>query len=128
MSNLTGRPTIGQKIPKPPKAAKAVRKVSAKRAAYLASPERAAGKAHMAVAAALPCIACGAWPVEVHHEWDLSNPKSDMRVLPLCPMHHRREYGEQARHYASGRHFFAAYGSADELLGRVAKIIAAQAR
>jgi hypothetical protein len=69
----------------------------------------------MARVAALGCLVCGAWPVELHH---LPDPRSDWRVIPLCPMHHRREYGPQAYHY-SRRNFNARHGSDEELLARV---------
>jgi hypothetical protein len=41
-----------------------------------------------------------------------------MRVIALCPRHHRREFGPGAFHY-SPRAFYEAHGSADELLARV---------
>lgn len=109
-----------QKKPKPDKKPrKPLPRFSAKRKAYLSSPERAEGKAHMARVAQLPCMVCGAWPVEVHH---LPDPRSDMRVIPLCPQHHRREYGTGAYHY-SRRAFNAAHGSDADLLARVAEMI-----
>jgi hypothetical protein len=73
----------------------------------------------MARVAELPCLVCGAWIVEVHH---LPYPRSDMRVIPLCPQHHRREYGAGAYHY-SRRAFNALHGSDAELLARVAAMI-----
>ena len=93
---------------------KPIPKVSAKRAAYLASPERTAGKAHMARVALQHCLVCGAWPVDVHH---LPSPRNDLRTIPLCPFHHRKEYGPQAYHY-SRRNFNALHGSDEELLAR----------
>ena len=106
---------------KPLKAKAPMRKRSRKREAYLAGPEREAGKAHMGRVAQLPCIVCGAWPTEVHHDPD---PRSDMRVIPLCPRHHRREFGPQALHY-NRRAFHEQHGSpenmmrwVDEMLGR----------
>lgn len=123
MSNLAGLPPLGQKQPSVKKARrKAVRRLSAKRAAYLASPERQEGLAHMGRVAQLRCIVCGAWPVEVHHE---ETPKSDFRVLPLCPPHHRREFGEGAYHY-SPRAFYAAHGDSKLLLAKVADALAGE--
>lgn len=123
MSNLANRPPLGQK---PPKAAKkprkAVRKVSAKLAAYLASDARVDGLAHMARVAELPCLICGARPVEVHH---FPDPRSDMRVGPLCPPHHRREFGSGAYHY-SRRAFNDLHGSDDELMARTDAMLAAK--
>ena len=88
---------------------------SDKRAAYMASDERQRGLEHMARVKALPCLVCGARPVEVHH---LPHPRSDFRTVPLCPRHHRTEYGPQAYHY-SRRNFNARHGSDEELLARV---------
>ena len=120
--NLAGKGPLGQKAAKPEaKQRKPMRRVSRKRAEYLASPERVEGKTHMANVAMLHCLVCGAWPVEVHHE---GTPRSDMRVLPLCSRHHRREFGPGAFHY-SKRAFYDLHGSSDELLARVDQLLAA---
>jgi len=119
MAHLGGKGPLGQKQPKAAKVPKPVRKVSAKRAAYLASPERTAGKAHMALVALLPCLVCGAHGVEVHH---FGIPRNDMHVLPLCPRHHRREFGEGAYHY-SPKAFYAMHGDSASLLARVAAML-----
>ena len=121
MPDLAGRGPLGPKTGKPPKKPrKPLPKISAKRKAYLASDARKVGKAHMAAVAQLPCLVCGSWPVEVHH---LPDPRSDMRVIPLCPMHHRREFGPGAFHY-SPKAFYAAHGGPDQLLARVADMLA----
>lgn len=111
---------LGLKQPKPNQAKrKALPRVSKKRAAYLDSPEREAGKAHMARVARLYCIVCGAWPVEVHHE---GKPRSDMMCLPLCQRHHRREFGPGSYHY-SPKAFYAAHGPSSDLLESVRKML-----
>jgi hypothetical protein len=56
--------------------------------------------------------------VEVHH---LPDPRDDFRVIPLCPPHHRREFGPGAYHY-SRKAFNVAHGSDDELLARITKM------
>lgn len=115
-----GKGPLGQKPPKPEKKArKGLPRVSKKRAAYLASPERQIGKAHMGRVAMLPCLVCGAHPVEVHHE---TKPRNDMKCLPLCPPHHRREFGPGAYHY-SPKAFYAAHGSSEVLLKRVDELL-----
>lgn len=120
MGNFGGKPPLGLKPDKPPKVPrKAIPKQSAKRKAYMASDARADGVAHMGKVAALPCIICGARPVEVHHA---TKPRDDMKVLPLCPPHHKREFGPGAIHY-SPKAFHAAHGTVDELLARVAAMI-----
>ena len=122
VGDLAGKGPLGQKAAKPEaKQRKPMRRVSRKRAEYLASPEREAGKAHLANVAMLHCLVCGAWPVEVHH---VGTPRSDMRVLPLCPRHHKREFGPGAFHY-SKRAFYALHGSSDALLVRVEQLLAA---
>ena len=111
--NLTGQP-IYQKGQKPAKA-KGIRKVSAKRAAHNAQEREAGGEAHMLAVKALGCLICGVVPAEAHHLQ--GGTRSAFRTIPLCPFHHRREYGPQAYHY-SRRNFNAAHGSDDELLAR----------
>jgi hypothetical protein len=120
MPDLAGRQPLGLKQPKPAKKPrKPLPKRSAKRLAYLASDARQDGLAHMARVAQLPCLVCGARPVEVHHE---GKPRSDMRVLPLCPRHHRREYGPSAYHYSPNA-FYALHGPSEALLSRVAAML-----
>jgi hypothetical protein len=124
MADLAGRGPIGQKAPKPQKQRrKPISKRSKKKLAYLASQERQEGLAHMAAVAQLPCIVCGAWPVEVHH---MPNPRSDMRVVALCPPHHRREFGPGAYHFAPPA-FRDLHGS-DEFLLNAVKISLAGAQ
>lgn len=94
--NLLGKPPLGLKLQKPVNGT-------------------AECKRHMAAVARLNCLVCGAWPVEVHHE---SKPRNDMRVLPLCPKHHRREFGPGAYHY-SPRAFYEAHGDSKFLLAVV---------
>ena len=123
MTDLAMRGPLGQKQPSVKKARrKAIRRLSAKRAAYLASPERQEGLAHMGRVAQMRCIVCGAWPVEVHHE---EKPRNDFRVLPLCPPHHRREFGPGAYHY-SPRAFYAAHGDSKTLLAKVEDALAGE--
>ena len=105
---------------KPLRAKKPMRKRSPKREAYLASPERQRGLDRMARVAQLPCLVCGAHPVEVHH---LPDPRDDMRTVPLCRFHHRTEYGPQAYHY-SRPNFNAKHGSDDVLLRRTNELLA----
>lgn len=52
----------------------------------------AACREHMSLVAQLPCVICGATPVELHHvaHGRFSQRRaSDMDVIPLCPTHHR---------------------------------------
>jgi len=101
MSDLAGRGPLGQRAQKPINGTSAC-------------------KAHMGRVAGLSCLVCGAYAVEVHHE---GKPRNDMNVLPLCPAHHRREYGPGAYHY-SRRAFNEMHGSDDDLLARVAALLA----
>jgi hypothetical protein len=120
MPDLAGRGPLGQKPEKPPsKPRKRIRPVSPKRAARKAKEASEGARDYMARVALIPCLICGAWPVELHHE---AKPRSDWNVLPLCPAHHRREYGPGAYHY-SPRAFYAAHGSSAELLAKVARLL-----
>jgi len=128
------RGPLGQKPPKaekakrggisrasswPEKPRKALKPVSKKKAARKAAEAAMGAREHMAAVARLPCLVCGCYGVEVHHE---GFPRSDFNVLPLCPRHHRREFGEGARHY-SPQAFFALHGSPQFLLDKVAKML-----
>ena len=77
---------------------------------------------HMARVKALPCLVCGCHGVEVHHE---GKPRNDLQVLPLCPQHHRREYGPGAYHYLP-RAFYEAHGDSKFLLAVVADQLAGE--
>lgn len=116
--SLTGRPPYakGQNADRP---RKGLRQVSAKRAKLKATEKADGAWQHMERVKELPCLVCGVHGVEVHHE---GTPRSDWNVLPLCPPHHRREYGPQAYHY-SKRNFYAAHGTSEELLAKVAKML-----
>ena len=123
MNNLANLPPLGLKQPSIQKARrKAIRRLSKKRAAYLASPERQLGEAHMGRVAHMRCIVCGVYGVEVHHA---TKPRDDFMVLPLCPPHHRREFGPGAIHY-SPKAFHAAHGDVKFLLAKVADILAGE--
>lgn len=116
MAHLGGKGPLGLKPDKAPKGPrKAIPKQSAKRKAYMASQDRVDGLEHMGRVAEMPCLVCGSRPVEAHHA---TKPRDDMKVLPLCPPHHRREFGPGALHYSPNA-FYAAHGTVDELLARV---------
>lgn len=90
MPDLAGRPGLGLKQPKPPKQpCKPIPKISAKKRAHKAA-ERAAGAwEHMAWVKTHPCAACGApGPSEAHHVTGDKMPRSDFRVIALCPPCH----------------------------------------
>ena len=90
--NLGGKPPLGLKEPPPPKKPrKAVPRESKKRKGYKASPEGKAGREHMAKVAAMRCVCCGYWPVEVHHcisDRYGQRKASDFETVPLCWQHH----------------------------------------
>jgi hypothetical protein len=95
-------------------------KVSAKKRRHKAAEKALGAWEHMQSVKGLPCLVCGCYGVEVHH---LPSPRSDFRVIPLCPPHHRREYSTGSYHY-SRKAFNAAHGSDDALLARVAAMLA----
>lgn len=72
-------------------------------------------KAHKGRIAALPCIICGARPVEVAHvryacpasgkrETGMAEKPSDKWTLPMCPLHHR--IAPAAQHKMNEREFW----------------------
>lgn len=120
MTNLAGKPPLGLKQPKPPKEPrKPIPRVSAKKRAHKAAEKALGAWEHMAAVKALPCLVCGCYGVEVHHE---GKPRSDFNVLPLCPPHHRREFGPGSYHYSPSA-FYALHGTSEELLARVAVLL-----
>lgn len=88
--------------------------VSAKRRAHKAAEREAGGIEHMMRVKALGCLICHDPDAEAHH---LPGQRSAFRTIPLCPRHHRAEYGPQAYHY-SRRNFNARHGSDEDLLIR----------
>lgn len=75
-----------------------------------------AEREHMAAIAKLPCLVCGAWPVDVHHVVGSAHhmgrlPKRHDRVTPLCKRHHDVQHGpRESVHALNHRGFFKAYG------------------
>jgi hypothetical protein len=71
---------------------------------------------HMARVAGLPCLACGARPVCVHHVIGYADrpgrlSKDHRLVTPLCPRHHDVQHGpREAVHALGHRGFYDAYG------------------
>lgn len=79
-------------------------------------PKRLHDPAWLARVASLPCCACGASPVEVHHirsGYGMGQRASDHETIPLCPWHHR--LGPTAFHAAPFM-FQHLYGSERDLL------------
>lgn len=70
----------------------------------------AAERAHLAVIAAMPCLACGApGPSTVHHvtsDCHKRIARSDRRVVPLCPKHHQIQWGPRESVEALGHSGF----------------------
>lgn len=61
------------------------------------SKPKASERAHMAHVATLPCLVCGQ-TATVHHVTGYADrmgraPRSHMRVVPLCPVHHQIQHG-----------------------------------
>lgn len=77
-------------------------------------------KKHLDAVSQLPCLVCGAVPVELHHTVRLAKKKRDhMEVLPLCVFHHR---GVFSIHMAR-KSFRAQYGTEEELLQQVERML-----
>lgn len=90
------------------------RKATLRRTAMKRTPRKAKSavyRGHLGCVASLPCLACGAWPVEVHHvhsDGMKRITRSDKLTVPLCPGHHRT--GPDAVHTISHAGFTALFG------------------
>ena len=128
MTNLAGLPPLGIKdrdAPKPKRQRKAIPRESKARKAKKASDEGKAGREHMARVAALPCVCCGYWPVEVHHckSGRYSQRKAaDTDTIPLCRNHHQGPEGFHTDQTA----WEAKYGPDTDYLPVVADQLAGQ--
>lgn len=74
----------------------------------------AAGKRHMARIAEMPCLVCGR-QATVHHVTASIHggrfSRSDMLVVPLCPVHHQVQHGPRESVEALGHGgFYRTYG------------------
>ena len=64
----------------------------------------------------MPCLACGKWPVDVHHVTGYADrmgraPKRHDRVVPLCKVHHDVQHGPFHSVHALGHEsFFHVHG------------------
>jgi hypothetical protein len=119
--NLTGAKPRGLKEPKePPPLEKPwanIPKVSAKTKA------RKASASYMAQVARLPCVICGAFPVQVHHVICGrfgSRKASDFDTIPLCPACHLGPDGIHANKAA----WVLRHGDDRDYLPAVAKMVA----
>lgn len=109
---------LGQKTGKAgPKKPKPLPRRSKKRAAYMASPDRAAAVLHMLAVKTLPCVCCDRHgPNEAHHVKDDKQPRNDLRVIPLCADCHRGPHG----YHNATETWRATYGLDYEFLAVVA--------
>lgn len=73
----------------------------------------------MARIAAMPCLACGARPVQVHHVTASIHggrlTRSNWRVTPLCPRHHQVQHGPRESVEALGHSGFWVFHGIDLL-------------
>jgi hypothetical protein len=79
------------------------------------SPPNKVERTHIARVAAMPCLVCGAWPVQVHHVSATIDggriARSHQLVTPLCPRHHQIQHGPKDSVEALGhRGFWLTYG------------------
>lgn len=77
-------------------------------------------KKHLDAVASLPCVVCGAVPVELHHCVNNTKRHRDhYRVIPLCKSHHT---GVFSIHMAR-KSFRAQFGHEDDLLMEVERML-----
>lgn len=95
MSNLTGKPPMGQKGDRAAKGAgRGLQRSRIK--AKPPKPHTAEESARLSFIAAQPCVICGRWPVEVHHckSGRYSQKRAPHnKTIPLCYDHHRGDAG-----------------------------------
>lgn len=102
MTNLAQKPPLGFKRPR---------------------LSKADGRRYMALVAALPCVICGYWPVEVHHVIHgrySTRKSSDLQTIPLCHKHHAELHAGKetwARKYGEDHEYLAVV--ADALAGEL---------
>jgi hypothetical protein len=91
-----------------------------------------AEKEHMSKVQHLGCIVCmnqGFYgsPAEIHHVYGKTKKDTHLKILPLCPSHHRYGGYEEpiSRHPYKAR-FEKAYGTEQELLEQVENLLANQ--
>lgn len=81
-----------------------MKQVSDKKRQRRASAEGQAALAYLSAVKQLPCVVCGSpGPNDAHHcqSGRFSKARSsDFDTIPLCPRHHRQEYGPGAYHYS----------------------------
>lgn len=91
----------------------------------LKAPKPVKDPAHMARVAQLPCVCCGARPVQVHHVISGrygQRKASDRETIPLCWLHHQ---GPEGIH-ASKAAWEAKYGNDFDYLPAVADQLAGE--
>jgi hypothetical protein len=76
-------------------------------------------KVYMGKIASMPCIACGAFGVHVHHIRE-ERIKNDWLTIPLCPSCHLGDFSI----HKSKRQFINIYGSELELLAQTIESMA----
>jgi len=70
---------------------------------------------HMERVSQMPCVACGAWPVQIHHVTAKIEggrvARSHKRIVSLCPRHHQIQHGPlESVEALSHRGFWIHYG------------------
>jgi hypothetical protein len=75
----------------------------------------------MSKVAELGCIACiklgfEDTPAEIHHVKRFGNKRDNLKVIPLCPHHHRTS---QESYHLNPKDFTEMFGTQDELLEEV---------
>lgn len=76
-------------------------------------------KQRMALLKSVPCCACGAWDVEIHHITDCGRRIGHDATIPLCVSCHRTGEVSIGRSKST---FVETYGTELELLARVNKM------
>ena len=80
----------------------------------------AAEKRYLDKVGQLPCVVCGATPVEIHHVRRYGENRKHSKVVPLCWYHHR---GPEGLHHLGKRAFERKYLSQDSMLDKTRELL-----
>jgi hypothetical protein len=80
----------------------------------------AAEKRHLDAVSRLPCVVCGAIPVEIHHVRRYGETRKHNQAAPLCPSCHR---GPNGLHTIGKKRFEREFMSQGELLKRTEQLL-----
>jgi len=79
-----------------------------------------AEKNHLARVASLPCMVCGARPVEIHHVRRYGSKRDNFKTVPLCVECHR---GDRGIHGMGKKRFEREVMLQDDMLAKTERLL-----